>query len=254
MRTMMDPLSSVRRLALCTLGLAVLVAGCGREAESGDDLEESVAVEETAETEAAASDEARAPAEAAPSEAPTGSAEPATEATASAQIPAGTNLVFEVRERVTTGSHEAGDSFSLVLVDEVRGTNGARLPAGAQARGVVTESRASSSSDEEAVLAVRAGSVEVDGTQRMVEGTVEGAEIRGSTRDSGTRTAAKVATGAAAGAMIGQILGGDTRSTVQGAAVGTAAGVGVALSTRDGHAELAEGSRIVVRLDRPLEL
>ncbi len=167
-----------------------------------------------------------------------------------AAIPAGTRLVFEVMEDVSTATHEAGARFSLRLVDDVRGAYGAMIPAGASARGVVTQSARSSGADSEALLAVRIASVQVNGGYEDIRGTVEATDIEASTRDSGQRTAAKVATGAAAGAVIGQILGRDTRSTVTGAAVGAAAGVGIALTTRDGHAVLPRGSRVEVRLDQ----
>ena len=167
-------------------------------------------------------------------------------------VPAGANLVFEVREEISTSTHRTGDTFSLRLAEPVRGTGGLVLPAGTVARGVVTASAESSGPEDEAILAVRVQSVEMDGRTRALQGEITRADIETSTRDSGTRTAAKVATGAAAGAVIGQILGGDTRSTVQGAAAGTAAGVGVALTTRDGHATLPRGSFVTVRLQDSL--
>jgi uncharacterized membrane protein len=85
-----------------------------------------------------------------------------------------------------------------------------------------------------------------------IVGTVTGAEIDTSTRDTGAETAAKIAIGAAAGAIIGQIIGKNTESTLAGAGVGAVAGTVVALTTRDGHATMPSGSTIVVRLDQPL--
>ncbi len=167
-------------------------------------------------------------------------------------VPAGANLVFEVREEISTSTHRTGDTFSLRLAEPAQGTGGFILPAGTVARGVVTASAESSGPEDEAVLAVRVQSVEMNGRTRALQGEITHADIETSTRDSGTRTAAKVATGAAAGAVIGQILGGNTRSTVQGAAAGTAAGVGVALTTRDGHATLPRGSLVTVRLQDSL--
>jgi hypothetical protein len=157
-----------------------------------------------------------------------------------------------VRENISTSSHKVGDAFNLVLVDAVSGIGGASLAPGTIGRGVVTEVHASSGSDDQALLGLRVTSVEVGGSQRNIESVVQSAAIETSTQDSGARTAATIATGAAAGAIIGQILGRDTRATVAGAAVGTAAGVGVALSSRDGHATLTSGSRIQIRLDRDL--
>lgn len=167
-------------------------------------------------------------------------------------IPAGTLLTFEVRESVSTATHEAGDGFNLVLLDGVLGPAGGQIPAGAWARGIVTDSHRSTGPEDEAVLGIRVVSIEAGGAQRTMVGAVESASTNPDARDSGSRTAATIATGAAAGAIIGQVLGGNTRSTVTGAAVGTAVGLGVALVTRGGDAQLASGSRIVVRLSSDL--
>jgi hypothetical protein len=169
-----------------------------------------------------------------------------------AAIPSGTVLTFEVHEDVSTATHEAGERFSLRLVSGVEGARGAAIPAGAMAQGVVTESHRSTGADAEAVLGVRIASVQVNGAYKDIQGTVQSTDLETAARDSGQRSAAKVATGAAAGAIIGQIIGRDTRSTVTGAAVGAAAGLGIALTTRDGHAVLPRGATVVVRLDEPL--
>ena len=210
---------------ILTLAIATSLAACGTDAESREDTSSQPV--------------------------------PAADAVASppavvVSIPAGTVLTFEVREDVSTSSHATGDGFSLVLVDRVEGSGGASLPAGARAMGIVTDAHKSGGADDNALLAVRINSVEVDGTQHAIEGVVESTELETSNQDSGTRTAAKIATGTAAGAIIGQIIGKDTRATVQGAAVGTVVGVVVALSTRGGDATLPAGSIIVVRLNRPL--
>lgn len=221
------------------------LAACGGEAESREDLESRALADSPAvqtSRSAPVTGERTAPAQ--------------PERTAPAErvraIRTGTLLTFEVTETVSTSSHDAGDTFSLVLVDAVTGTEGAILPAGTPARGMVTDVHASTGPDDPSLLGLRIASVEVGGSQQPLTSETRSADISSSTRDSGTRTAATIATGAAAGAIIGQILGRDTRSTVTGAVVGTAVGVGVALTTRGGHAEFPEGSRIVVRLSEDL--
>jgi hypothetical protein len=226
----------MNRFAL-SVAFVTALAACGGDAESSEDLE-SQALGDTAQVQTSS----QAPAERVRSTPP----QPVR------AIPAGTLLTFEVRENVSTSSHDAGDSFTLVLVDAASGSAGALLSAGAPARGVVTASHSSSGPEDQSVLGLRVASVEADGSQKPIVGEAQSADIETSTRDSGARTAATIATGTAAGAIIGQILGGDTRSTVTGAAVGTAVGVGVALTTRGGQAELPVGSRIVVRLSQDL--
>ena len=222
---------------ILSVAFVTALAACGGEAESREDLE-SQALGDTAHSQASQSAAVEA------------------SRTATAQIvraiPAGTLLTFEVREEVSTSSHDVGDSFSLVLVDAATGRAGAALSEGASARGLVTASHSSSGPEDQSILGLRVASVEVAGSQKPIVGEAQSADIQASTRDSGTRTAATIATGTAAGAIIGQVLGGDTRSTVAGAAVGTAVGVGVALTTRGGQAELPVGSRIVVRLSEDL--
>ncbi len=183
-----------------------------------------------------------------------GTSSPAPEEPPVRALPEGSLLVFQVTEPVSTSSHQAGDAFELRLLEPVRGPSGAYLPTGTRAMGVVTQAQRSPSSQEEAVLSVEVREVELDGSFRRVRGTVEAVTAEASTRDSGARTAAKVATGAAAGAVVGRILGGDSRSAVTGAVVGTAAGAGIAVTTRDGHAELERGAVITLRLDEDLVL
>jgi len=219
------------------IALVTVVAACG-SAESSEDLDSQ-----------AYADSVEASASRTASTSGTRAAAPAQPVRA---IAAGTLLTFEVRENVSTSSHDAGATFSLVLVDAVTGPAGAVLPAGASARGVVTDSHASTGPDDQSVLGLKVSTVEAGGSQKAITGETQSADIQASTRDSGTRTAATIATGAAAGAIVGQILGRDTRATVTGAAVGAAVGVGVALTNRGGHAELPVGSRIVVRLSQDL--
>jgi hypothetical protein len=226
---------SGRKAATLALLAAFGLAACG-DAESREDLEGQPLSEDRAE-------------EVRPGDAWNGSPDPGV-----AMIPAGTSLIFEVAETVSTADHDEGDTFTLRLVSDVTGTNGAYLSEGTEAHGVVALAHESTGPEDEAALVVSVESVDVDGTPVELDAVVESATTDTATRDSGARTAAKVATGAAAGAVIGQILGGDTRSTIQGAIAGGVAGAGVAITTRDGHAVLPEGSRVVVRLEEPLPL
>jgi hypothetical protein len=218
--------------------LVAILASCGPDAESREDLES-----QRADREAPA--QPVRPVQGGPER----TAPPAAPARA---IPVGTLLTFEVREDVSTSSHDSGDAFRLVLVDAVSGSGGAFLASGTPAQGIVTEAHRSSGPEDASLLVVRVSSIEAGGSHKPIEGEVQSTAIESSTRASGARTAATIATGSAAGAIIGQVLGRDTRSTVTGAAVGTVVGVVVALTTRGGDSTLGEGTRIVVRLDRAL--
>jgi hypothetical protein len=170
-------------------------------------------------------------------------------------VPAGARIHTIVDRSISTRSHTAGDVFQVRVTQEVLAVDGMVLvPEGALLEGRVVEARSSSSADEEAALVLGFETLIVDGQRFPFHGTVVETELKADAGASGTRSAATVATGAAAGAVLGQILGRDTRSTVGGAVVGAAAGAGVALTTRDGHAVLEEGSRMIVQVDQPVIL
>jgi len=245
------------RIAL-GLVFALMVGACGGDSDAaeGPEGEDPTSAEAVTSEAPRASTGAPSPSATPPatrSAAPRTAAERSPAPSASVpSLPSGSLLVFEVTETVSTSTHKAGDPVSLRLVRDVRGDHGAVIPAGATARGIITDSRESSSAEEEAVLGIRIRSVQVGGTQRDLNGRIESIDLETEARDSGQRSVAKVATGAAAGAIIGQIIGRDTRSTVTGAAAGAAAGLGIALTTRDGHAVLNQGSQVTVRLDSPM--
>lgn len=165
-------------------------------------------------------------------------------------IPVGTRMEADVAAEVSTRTHEAGDRVRAILASDVVASDGSVVaPRGSALLGEVTRSERSRSSDTEAVLMVAFHSLEVGDRQIPVRTSVVEVDLEAGSGDSSSRTAAKVATGAAVGAIAGRILGGDRRSTVAGAAAGAAAGTGIALTTRDGHAVLPEGARLVVQVD-----
>lgn len=273
--------------------VALALAACGGDAESASDLDSErldpvaeTAVEETeageVEADEAPRGEVRTPDAAAPparqetappppaqSPAAGGAAPPeaqlqpeqATEPETLAPevepvaIPAGARIVGVLEHSISTRSHEAGDRFEARVVEEVLAADGMVLvPEGARLVGRVVEAEASRDSDRDAVLVLAFESLVMNGQTFPMNSTVVEVEMAADAGDSGTRSAAKVATGAAAGAVIGQILGRDTRSTVRGAAAGAVAGAGVAVTTRDGHAQIQEGARLVVQVDQPVIL
>ncbi|CAN5802192.1 hypothetical protein BH23GEM11_BH23GEM11_04710 [soil metagenome] len=168
-------------------------------------------------------------------------------------LPSGTQVTGVLESGLSTRTSQVGDTFHARIGDAVRASDGTViLPAGSRLQGRVVESRESTSAEEQAALLLEIRSLVVNGQTFPIQATVLSTEVATEARDSGQRSAATVATGAAAGAVIGRILGRDTRSTVAGAAAGAAAGAGIALTTRDGHATLAEGARITVRLEAPV--
>ncbi len=168
-------------------------------------------------------------------------------------LPSGTQLTATLEGSLSTRTSRAGDVFTARIGEALRTADGTEvLPAGSRLEGRVAESRESPSAEESALLLLEIRALLVNGQRYPIQATVLETQVATEARDSAQRQAATVATGAAAGAVVGRILGRDTRSTVAGAAAGAAAGAGIALTTRDGHASLAEGSTIRIRLETPL--
>lgn len=168
-------------------------------------------------------------------------------------LEAGRTLDLTVEAKLSTSASKVGDPFTATATDDVLGSGGeVLLPMGTQFKGRVVQSQESTGSDQPAVLALQVESVTVNGVERPLKATVVELDVKTEARDSGTRTAAKVGIGAAAGALVGQILGKDREGTLKGAAVGAAAGTAAAIATKDGHATVEQGARMMIRLDERL--
>lgn len=168
-------------------------------------------------------------------------------------VPAGTRLELVMEQELSTRHHRVGSPFTARLQEDVLGPRGEVLiGAGSRVRGSVVESRLSEGADRPAVLVLGVEMLEDGTTTRRIQGEVVEVEQKAGVRDSNTETAAKVGAGAVAGAILGKLIGGDRDDAVRGAVGGAVAGAAVAVGTRDGHAVIEEGARIVVRLDEPV--
>jgi hypothetical protein len=168
-------------------------------------------------------------------------------------LEAGRTLELSVEAELSTGATRIGDEFTATVRDDVLGSAGeVMLPMGTQFKGRVVDSRESTGADQPAVLTLAVESVTVNGVVRPLKATVVELDVEADARDSNTRTAAKVGVGAAAGALVGRILGRDRDATIKGAVVGAAAGTAAAIVSRDGHATVMPGARMLIRLDERL--
>ena len=184
----------------------------------------------------------------APSPAPTPAPTPRI---TSYSVPAGTTFGVRIDETLSTGTHPAGSSVTATLTEAIYAPNGTLLiPAGAQVRGQVVESRESGRAGEDAHLSVEFTSISHAGRTYAISGSAMDTPVRLVTRDSNAEKAAKIGGGAAIGAVLGQVIGRNTRSTVAGAAIGAAAGTAVAMGTADVDAVVDAGSQVRIRLDR----
>lgn len=182
-------------------------------------------------------------------------AEPPAPRVVTLVVPTGTTFAVHLDEGLATDENEVGDPFSATLSDPIVDMNGqVLLPAGATVRGRVTGLEKSDRVGDSAVIRLAFESVSFEGRSYPLQATVVEANPERRTRTSTAQSAGKVAAGAAAGAIVGQVLGKNTRSTVTGAVVGAAAGTAIALGTADVDAVLPAGSRMVIRLDAPVEV
>ncbi|HEX7089853.1 MAG TPA: glycine zipper 2TM domain-containing protein [Longimicrobiales bacterium] len=170
-------------------------------------------------------------------------------------VPAGTTFAVRLDETVSTDRNVPGDPFTATLADPIVGPDGTVLiPSGATVRGRVTAVDKSDRVGDMAVIKLAFESISFGGRSYPLQATVVEAHPERRTRTTAKESAAKVAVGAAAGALLGQVLGKNTESTLKGAAVGAAAGTAIAMGTADVDAVLPSGSRMVIRLDAPVEV
>ncbi len=170
-------------------------------------------------------------------------------------VPAGTSLALTLNETLSTETNHQGDSFSATLAEPIMDANGMVLiPAGATVNGTVTGVQKSGHVGETAVLKLAFQSISSGGKTYPLEASVLEANPERKNRTSTGANVGKVAAGAAAGAILGKVLGKSTGSTVKGAVIGAAAGTAIAMGTADVDAVLPAGSRVVIRLDAPVDV
>jgi len=170
-------------------------------------------------------------------------------------VPIGTTIAVRMDETLSTKDSQPGQPFTATIADPIVGLDGTVLiPSGAKVRGRVTAVEKSDRVGETAVIKLAFESVSFDGRSYPLQATVVEANPERRTRTSTGEQAGKVAAGAAAGAVLGRILGKDTEGAIKGAVIGAAAGTAIAMGTADVDAVLPAGSRMVIRLDAPVEV
>jgi hypothetical protein len=191
----------------------------------------------------------------APKPAPAPVADPPAPRVVTLTVPTGTTFAVHLDNTLATDQNQVGDPFTATLSDPIVDLDGrVLLPVGSKIRGRVTAAEKSNRVGETAVITLAFESVSFDGKSYPLQASVVEANPERKTRTTTAQSAGKVAAGAAAGAIVGQVLGKNTKSTVTGAVVGAAAGTAIALGTADVDAVLPAGSRMVIRLDAPVEV
>lgn len=170
-------------------------------------------------------------------------------------VPTGTTFAMRLNQELSTRTNTVGDPFTATLSDPIVTGDGTTIvPAGATVRGRVTAVNKSDHVGETAVIRLAFESISFDGRSYPLQASVVETNPEKRTRQTTKEQAAKIGAGAAAGAILGQVLGKNTESTVKGAVIGAAAGTAIAMGTSDVDVILPNGSRMVIRLDAPIEV
>jgi len=180
---------------------------------------------------------------------------PAAPRTVTMSVPTGTTFAVQLNETLATDQNAPGDAFSATVTEPIVSADGTvMIPAGATVRGRVTAVEKSDRVGETAIIKLAFETISFDGESYPLQASVVEANPERRTRTTTGQQAAKIGAGAAAGAVLGQILGKDRASTLKGAVIGAAAGTAIAMGTADVDAVLPSGSRMVVRLDAPVQV
>ncbi|MGH9649535.1 MAG: hypothetical protein ACRD3I_03585, partial [Terriglobales bacterium] len=141
-------------------------------------------------------------------------------------VPAGTAIHVRLNHSLATNQNEAGDQFAATVTSPVVVNGKEVIPAGAQAQGVIVDSRASGRLKGRAYMNLALNTVEVGGTDyELHTGTVG--------RSSGShkkRNILLIGGGGGGGALIGALAGGGKGALI-GGPVGAGSGLAVAAIT-----------------------
>jgi hypothetical protein len=169
-------------------------------------------------------------------------------------VAGGATFEVTLNQELSTRHNRVGDLFSATTVDPLTDGRLVLVPAGALVVGEVTAVEKSGSHGQKAIINLDIHEVSFDGETYPLEVSILEANPETRSRSSTGAKAAKIGGAAVAGAILGRVIGGDALGTIIGTAVGGAAGTAIVLGTDDVDAVLPRGSRMLLRLDAPLEM
>ena len=154
-------------------------------------------------------------------------------------VPTGTRVRVRLNQTLSTRDSQTGDPFYGVLASSVRVNGQVVIPAGAQARGVVTEAQPLGRFKGQAVLAIRLDGIRSGGQTYMVR-TSRVVRVE---QGKGKRSAILTGGGAGLGALIGGLAGGGKGALIGGLLGG---GGGAAGSAFTGNKDLVLTAESIV--------
>jgi hypothetical protein len=160
------------------------------------------------------------------------------------EIPAGTPIPVELDEEIPVGKDKMGEVFDAHVSRDVMVNDQVAIPAGADAKVRLTESR-----EKAGAATLRLTEVEIHRDLHQVSAT----DARADTEDNGLNgmsTGKKTAVGAAAGAVVGAVTG---AGVIEGAVVGAGGGLAWGLLT-DRDQKIDDGTKLQFELDRRLDV
>jgi len=180
---------------------------------------------------------------------PPPAAAPAPEPSQPIVIPAGTRIQVRLGQSISTKTSQTGDPFSGTLSNSVRVNGQTIIRAGAQARGVVSESKSPGRFKGQGVLALRLDSLRSDGRTYQVQTS----SLERVQKGKGKRTAVMTGGGAGLGAIIGGVAGGGKGALI-GGLVGGGAGVAGSGLTGNHNIELPAETVLTFNLTRSVTI
>lgn len=166
-------------------------------------------------------------------------------------IPIGTTFEIRLNETLSTDQSRVGDPFTATLADPIVDLRGeVLLPTGAVVRGRITGAHWTDQPGDTAIITLAFESVSFAGRSYPFQATVVEASPERRTRAASVEEAAEDS-----GATTwGRVLGKSFRTTEDGAVVGAAVGTAIALGTTGLDVVLPSGSKMMIRLDAPVEV
>ena len=162
----------------------------------------------------------------------------------------GTLVSVRLLEKVSSETHQPGDSFSATLDQPVVVDGFVIAEKGARAEGKIVESKEAGRVKGVSFLSLGLTRLTSADGQRI---NVQTATFEKEGPKETTRDAAKVGIGAAIGSAIGAIAGGGKGAAIGGAA-GAGAGAGTVMATRGKPAELLVETRLTFKLSAPVSV
>ena len=167
-------------------------------------------------------------------------------------LPAGTAISVRTNQAVDSRNASEGQTYSAVVVDDVKGSSGEILiPKNSDAQ-LVIRKVATGGTTGSPELTLDLNSVTVNGRNYLVS-TADVSKKGNSGIGKNKRTAEMVGGGAALGTLLGAIAGGG-KGAVIGGATGAGAGVGIEAITKGEQVRVDSETRLDFRLESPLDV